>query len=221
MNSLSDLKILIVDDEVLIAEYVKGILADEGAQKVHTVYDYQNALLTFDVFRPDIVLMDINLNGSATGIDLCKSINHNAKIIFLTAQTEMETMQKALQYDPVAYLTKPLKKVDLLASVYLALQKMYAKTIKVKNGTSEFVINQEDILYVKSDNVYLDIFTVNKNYTIRTTLESFYHHLDKARFKRPHRSYIVNKSAVTKITAKTVYINNTAIPVSRHTEIDW
>ncbi len=213
-------KILIVEDEVLIAEYIKEMLGDEGFTYVKMAHDREDALLLFRSFDPDIILMDINIHGRDTGIDLAASKNAGADIIFLTAQSDTATMQKALATGPRSYLTKPLRKTDLMAAIQLGLHNKQNRFVTIKDGHSTFKIAQDDILYIKADNVYLDIHTSKKTFTIRQTLEKFMQELDAAVFFKTHRSYIVNRRAITGKGSKAVYIGAIEIPLSRSYSMD-
>lgn len=109
MNTSS--KILIVEDEVLIANFIEKMLRKEGFSNLEIANDIKTAEVKFNTFRPDIVLMDINLEGPNTGIDLAAKKNEEAKIIYITAQNDPDTIQKAISTNPETYLTKPVKKI--------------------------------------------------------------------------------------------------------------
>ena len=218
MNGTS--KILIVEDEVLIAEFVKEMLEDEGFKMVKMANDRDEALMLFRSFVPEIILMDINIDGRDSGIELAMSKNPEAQVIFLTAQSDAATIQKALATQPQGYLTKPMRKPDLMATIALVGQQQQTSFISIKSGYDVIKLPVNDVLYIKSDNVYLDIYTRKKKYSVRQTLEKFLLDLDSSRFCRTHRSYIVNRSAVTRTTSKAVYINDIEIPLSRNFTIE-
>lgn len=213
-------KILIVEDEVLIAEYVKELLADDGFTAVKIAHEGDDALMMFRAYCPDIVLMDINIHGRDAGIDLAGAKNPEADIIFLTAQSDMATMQKALATGPSSYLTKPIRKTDLMAAIQLVLQNKKDRFITIKDGYGTVKIAQDDILYIKADNVYLDIHTTKKTFTVRQTLEKFMLELDPSVFCKVHRSYIVNRAAITGKNSKAVFIGDIEIPLSRNYSLD-
>lgn len=213
-------KILIVEDEVLIAEFVKEMLEDEGFKLIKMANDREEALMLFRSFVPEIILMDINIDGRDSGIELAMAKNPEAQVIFLTAQSDAATIQKALATKPQGYLTKPIRKPDLMAAITLVGQQQQTSFISIKNGYDIIKLPVNDVLYIKSDNVYLDIYTRKKKYSVRQTLEKFLLELDSSRFCRTHRSYIVNRSAITRTTRKAVYINEIEIPLSRNFSIE-
>ena len=79
------------------------------------------------------------------------------KVIFITGQTEIETLKKALTIKPVAYLTKPIKTIDVIAAIELAIEQTKPNFITIKEGYKEIKLAFEDILFIKSDKNYIDI----------------------------------------------------------------
>lgn len=209
-------KILIVEDQVLIANYIKNLVSDNGLTDVELAFTVEEATDKINFKNPDIILLDINLHGKDTGILWAKEFVKNSQIIFITGQTEKETMLKAFEVNPVTYLTKPVKESDLIAAIELAKIKNKVNYVIVKNGFDELKINFEDILFLKSDKNYVDIQLVNKTITVRNTLDNFYKELDSDIFCRAHRSYVVNKSKVTEKKSSSIKINEFELPISRN-----
>lgn len=209
-------KILIVEDQVLIANYIKNLLNDNGLTDVELAFTVEEATDKINYKNPDVILLDINLHGKDTGILWAKEFVKNSQIIFITGQTEKETMLKAFEVNPVTYLTKPVKESDLIAAIELAKIKNKVNYVIVKNGFDELKVNFEDILFLKSDKNYVDIQLVNKTITVRNTLDNFYKELDSDIFCRVHRSYVVNKSKVTQKKSSSIKINEFELPISRN-----
>lgn len=209
-------KILILEDQVLIANYIKNLLNDNGLTDVELAFTVQEATDKINFKNPDIILLDINLHGKDTGILWAKEFVKNSQIIFITGQTEKETMLKAFEVNPVTYLTKPVKESDLIAAIELAKIKNKVNYVIVKNGFDELKVKFEDILFLKSDKNYVDIQLVNKTITVRNTLDNFYKELDSDIFCRVHRSYVVNKSKVTEKKSSSIKINEFELPISRN-----
>lgn len=213
-------KILIIEDEVLIANFIEKMLQKEGFSNLEVANDIQTAETKFKSFRPDIILMDINLEGPNTGIDLATRKNDEAKIIYLTAQNDSETIQKAIATNPETYLTKPIKKHDVLAAIQLASFKNVKKYTIIKDGYDEVKLFHDDIIYIKSDNIYIDVITTSKKYAVRNSLDNFLKELNNDIFCKAHRSFIINKKKVTKKTTNTVFLGSIEIPVSRNFELE-
>ena len=212
-------KILIVEDEVLIADYIKELLQSAHFTSIEMAHDAETALQQIESFVPDIILMDINLKGKNTGIDLAKKKNKDAALIFLTGQNDPSLMQKALESSPEAYLTKPVKKSDLIAAIQLQIFKHQLNYVTIKVGYDAVKINLEEVLFIKSDSNYLDIQLLDRKYTIRQSLNTFFDEIKSKDFIRIHRSFIVNQTKITSKTSSSVFIRNFEIPCSRNTNI--
>jgi two-component system, LytTR family, response regulator LytT len=210
-----DIKILIVEDEIMIADYIFNILNKEGFTTVKMAHKQNTALELITTFQPEIILMDINLNGENSGIELAKTVNNNATVIFLTGQNDEGLMSQALATNPESYLTKPIKNQDLLAAIKLAILKKQSNILSIKDGYSIINLSFDDILFIKSDNNYIDVQTYTKTYSIRQSLEGFLEEVANSNFIRVHRSYVVNKTKIQKKTIKSVFINNLEITISK------
>ena len=215
MTNQNSIKILIVEDDIIIADYIAEILQDAHFKKIKIANDRENALLEMVSFLPDIILMDINLSGVNSGIELSNLKNNNAIVIFVTGQYDFALMNEALKTNPDAYLTKPIKKVDVLASINLALQKKQIQTFRFKDGYDTVNIEYSDILYLNADGNYVHIVTDRKKYTIRQSLNAMLNNLPSELFKQTHRSFVVNKQKVQRLSASSVVIDNVEIPLSR------
>lgn len=208
-------KILIVEDEIFIADYIQEILEEEHFKKNLQANTPEEAIAKLNSFQPDIVLMDINLAGNSEGIALANNQFNDQNIIFITAQNDRATIEKALQSNPNGYLTKPIKRVDLIVAIQLLATKLKADTITIKDGFDLVRLKLEDILFVKSDNNYIDIQTTLNKYSIRNSLDKFLEELNNNSFVRVHRSYIINKSKVSIKTSTSVFIEKHEIPTSK------
>ncbi len=166
-------------------------------------------------FLPDIILMDINLKGINAGIELAKAKNSNTTVIFITGQHDIALMNDALKTNPDAYLTKPIKRVDLLASINLAMHKKHSQTFHFKDGYDMVSLNFTDISYFVAEGNYVNVQSALKRFTIRQSLSAILEKLPTDVFKQTHRSYIVNKNKVQRVTSTSVFINGVEIPLSR------
>tara|TARA_R110002012_G_scaffold97936_2_gene234975 strand:- start:91 stop:750 length:660 start_codon:yes stop_codon:yes gene_type:complete len=213
---MKNTKILIVEDEVLIADYIYELLNDEGFNDMQLAHDETEATIAMKNFNPEIILMDINLNGVNSGIGLAKAKNKDANVIFLTSQYDYDLMSKALATNPDTYLTKPIKKHDLVAAVNLAALKKESQSFIFKNGHDEISLNYSEILYFKAEGNYVDIFTSDKKFSIRQSLNQLIEQFpETANFLRAHKSYLVNGNLITKKTTHAIYIEELEIPLGR------
>lgn len=120
-----EIKILIVEDEILIAKEIAIILKGYGYSKIEMEVSGEKALKNITAFKPDIVLMDIRIKGNMDGIETAKIIkkNYNIPLIYLTSYSDKATLEKALQADPYGYILKPVKYEELYIAIEIALYK--------------------------------------------------------------------------------------------------
>lgn len=118
-------KILIVEDNSIIAMSIKNFLIDLGYAITDITDCYDDSLRSIDNESPDIILLDIGLKGSKNGIELAKTIQKKYQIpfIYLTSDNHDETIKSAAHTNPSAYLPKPIRQEELKANILLTLQK--------------------------------------------------------------------------------------------------
>lgn len=118
--NISSAKLLIVEDDPIVAFGINTFLKKQGIQNVTYETNPKSVLKAFQSQKPDIALIDINLNSPITGIDLAKSITseYDTEIIYITAYQSSNIMDSAQSTLPAAFLTKPFKEVDLWASIH-------------------------------------------------------------------------------------------------------
>jgi len=120
---MASAKILIVDDEVVVAEAIRRQLRSLGYLVVGVVATGTEAVQLAGDHRPDLILMDIKLKGPIDGIEAAGTIQsrYGIPVIYLTAFSDEETLERARPTLPLAYLIKPFVSSDLRAAVELAL----------------------------------------------------------------------------------------------------
>jgi DNA-binding response OmpR family regulator len=123
--NLSSIKILIVEDEAIVSMEIKRVIERIGYEVSAVVTNYKDAIQSVKRNRPDLILMDINLNSYKDGIETVQEIKmtHDIPVIYLTADSDSKTIERAVQTDPVGYLQKPFKREDLNSTIALGLYK--------------------------------------------------------------------------------------------------
>jgi len=118
-------KVLIVEDERIIALDLKKRLERFGLPSPEIVSNGEEALTAAESLRPDIILMDIMLGGSIDGIDAAKTVKEklNIPVIFLTAYSNENTLDRAKEAEPYGYILKPFKERELYTTIDIALYK--------------------------------------------------------------------------------------------------
>jgi len=230
------IKILVVEDEMIIAAKISMHLTNLGYEVTGILPRGEEALLNVEENRPDIVLMDIRLKGDMSGIDTAINMQKIADIpvIFLTANVDEGTFNKAKLAKPYAFLSKPYKQIDVQRAIELTISRLAAPENNLPpddNGVGDqsfilsdriFVRQREkmikiivaDILYIEADRNYCRIYTKTNEYLLCITLKSIEEKLNKHIFLRVHRSYIINLSHIDAVADDHVIINQKAMPVS-------
>lgn len=235
------IKILIVEDNVIIAEDMQSMLEEIGYEVIDNVIVYEQAVEVLKNHHVDLVLIDIILASNKTGIDLGKHIRDSYTIpfIFVTSNSDRATVENAKTVKPDGYLVKPFEQQDLYTSIEIALSNFnYSKkessrgegtpeeeelvsnsvlkdSIFVKKQHLYYRIQFKDIQFIKADNVYLEVHTADKKFLVRSPLKDYLEKLPRNKFYRAHKSYIVNVDHIDAINSKDIVINNTLIPISK------
>ena len=153
---MSKMKILIVEDETIVALDIKNAIKKLGYIASNVVTNHTDALQCVQDDEPDIILMDIYLENSKDGIETAIDIQKikNIPIIYLTAYSDDETISRAVKTSPVSYLQKPFKRDDLKSALALCFYKIDLENKK------ETLINYKEIGF----DYYYDFETKNLYY---------------------------------------------------------
>lgn len=124
---MSNRKILIVEDEILLGLDLKKTIETRGYEVTAVAKNTKKALESIYEEEPSLIIMDINLKNSQDGIETAIEVKKfkDIPVIFLTAFTDEEIIKRAVQVNPMGYLTKPYKIEDLVSTIKLALYKAY------------------------------------------------------------------------------------------------
>ena len=120
---MSEIKVLVVEDEPLIAEDIREFLTNVDYDVVAVAHNKEAALKSLKNSCPDIVLLDINLDHSMDGIDIAHQINTHYQVpfIYLTSYSGKAVVSDAKQTRPMGYIVKPFDEADLYTAIEVAL----------------------------------------------------------------------------------------------------
>lgn len=126
-------KILVVEDEGIVAKDIANSLKKLDYDVIGTASSGEKAIEIVRENQPDLILMDIMLKGQMTGIDTAEVMRSEFQIpvIYLTANADENTLEKAKITEPYGYILKPFKEIDLHTSIEMALYK-HSKTMELK-----------------------------------------------------------------------------------------
>jgi AmiR/NasT family two-component response regulator len=122
---LYDSKILIVEDEFIVAQDITMRLKNMGYDIVGVVDNGNDAIKKTGETRPDIVLMDIDIKGDIDGIDTAQKIYdlYNVPYIYLTGYYDLKTIKRAKKTEASGYIIKPFDETGLHAAIQMAVYK--------------------------------------------------------------------------------------------------
>ena len=228
------LKIGVVEDELIIARTILNTLDELGYSHCGPAINYTEAIEMLEQNKPDLLLLDIQLSGKKDGIDVAQKVNelYQVPFIFLTANSDAETIDRAKRVKPHAYIVKPFTKGELFAAVEIAFSNFTGNRINVKPEqaasyhTKDFMFVKDgyvfrkiffsELLYLESDANYVTLhLKLQKKVMVRSTLNDFIEQLDQKTFIRIHRSYSVNINLVDDVFPTEVSVEGIKIPIGK------
>ena len=199
----------------------------EGYNFIGETRSYNTAIKDINKYHPDIVIIDIRLDGEYTGIDLAKELSDKAvSIIFVTAYSDQEVYKASKQYQGSKFIVKPFDVLTLnglLDDISEDVVKLSStQTIKNdslfirKNNVFEKILFR-DLDYFYSEGNYITFFTLGKKYVLKYSLSKLLKHKRFDTFVRVHRSYAVHKDKVETVnfSDKLLTVTGTEIPFGR------
>lgn len=233
-------KILIVEDEFIIAEDIKEKLIAFGYDVIGIVGSGREAIEIAKRKKPDLALMDIKLQGRMDGIEAASEVwgRFNVPVVFLTSFSDLRTLQRAKLAEPFGYIVKPFHDSSLRSNIEIALYRsklnrpaekriaediVHRSSYDVRKPSQIFVrensllhkIKTEDIVWIQAIKDYMLIHTKKKNYYAHTTMKDLYTKLPGDQFMRVHRSYIVSLDKIDSIEENTLSVGEGLIPIGR------
>lgn len=204
------MKILVVEDDSFVADDLKDKLEQLEYRVTAIVESYKEALEAVERERPDLALLDIELKGELSGIDLAEKLARlGIPYIYLTGLRDINTYLRAKNSQPQRYLSKPIDLYNLRNAILdIDLSKTPASTTLLhfinKDGNKER-IDPNDIVYVKASNVYCDIHFVDESRsTLSIPMGEFVEKLDWPDVIRISRSYAVNLKHIRRLRGNEV-----------------
>jgi DNA-binding LytR/AlgR family response regulator len=230
--------VLIVEDEVIIAKDLSLTLTKLGYHIAGHCASGEEAVKMAVKEQPGIILMDIMLKGDMTGIDAAREIHskYNIPVIFITAYSDEDTINRTKASAPFGYLVKPFKTSDIRATIETALNRFDEEQalrkenealqrlskedsqndiLFVKTDFRLMRVKMKDILYIEALKDYVNIFTADDTkHIVRSTMKGIHDKLPANRFIRIHRSFIVAVDKVSSIDhSKVILENNNTVPL--------
>jgi len=230
---MSKVVVGIVEDEMLIARGIEKSLRELGYTPTSPAVSYTAAVKMIEEEKPDILLLDIVLSGHKDGIDLAWKVKEDYDIpfIFLTANCDAATVERAKKASPPAYLVKPFNKDELYTSIEICLYNFSEiKRLKTSLGKDNFMIKDclyikqaqtfikvktDEITYLESDNVYIKVNTTSTRIIVRSKLQDYLDLISLKNLFRVHRSFAVNINHIDAINTDSLLVHGREIPIGK------
>ncbi len=229
------IKILVVEDEMIIAAKISMQLTSLGYEVTGILPRGEQAIQQVKENKPDIILLDINLRGELDGIETALQIQQFAPIpiIYLTANADEATFNRAKPTKPYAFISKPFKQLDLQRAIELTISRMAENVTGINNESTAddeqpFILSDRifvrykekmikimlaDILYMEADRNYSRIFTSSREYILSVSLKNIEEKMSMQLFMRIHRSYLINITHVDEVFENHVMIEKKSVPI--------
>lgn len=226
-------RILIVEDDVNIAENIEEILELLGYVNIDIANSANQAIKVVKKYRPDLVFMDIKLKGDKDGIELGEIIKQmvDAPLVYVTSYSDPTIIERAKRINPAGFIVKPFNTNDIHAIVEIVLYnkrtKPAAETVAVRaKDESPYLV--EDAVFIKADNAYervpyeeiyyveangnmVTIYTKGRNFTIRKSMKDMEEKLPPHLFLRVQKSFIVQLAQIESFNTKDINLKMGAV----------
>ena len=233
---MSKTRILIVEDELIIAEDIRSELEGLGYEVAGIATSYDIALEMLEEHQPDIMLIDIIISGDKDGIELAGAIREreDLPLIFLTSHSDAATVERAKKVKPDAYIVKPFERADLYTAIEIAFsnysEKEAGKKDEPKDEKNNFILKDsifikkdyilikvkfDEIKWLKSEGNYVELHCDVKKHLVRSSLREFLDKLPSSTFIQTHKSFAVNINHIDSINHANIHIGKDEIPIGR------
>lgn len=230
------LKILVVEDEILIATDIAQTLEELGYEVSGILPKGEPSLAHIKEEQPDLILLDIMLKGKWNGIETARQIQtqSDVPIIFLTSNGDRGTFTEAKAVRPAAFLTKPFHTDELERAIELAVLSKTPSSapsppvplpettfqvlddrIFIKDKDLLIKVPITDISYIQAESNYCRIVTTHKSYLLAQTLKNVAQSLAGTPFLRVHRSYLINLVHLEQVGSLFLLVAGQQIPIAK------
>lgn len=231
------ISVLIVEDELIWQKHLEIHLKNLGYKLAATFNNIEDSVLNLNKIPFDIALVDININGRNSGIDLGKIIktNFNKPFVFVTSSIDKQTISEALDASPSAYLIKPITEASLYASIQTAISNFENNTTAssekpntdtdaffIKIGTKYKKIDWADVLALSVSGRYTKLLLKNdaSDYLVSSslskTIDTIVPNIFKDQFAQISRNEYVNVFQITDLNASQLKIDKYAFSISEN-----
>jgi two-component system, LytTR family, response regulator LytT len=224
LNVEQAIEVLIIEDDPISAESMELSLSEFGFKITGVAHSIETTLMLLNREQFDIALVDIDLNGSTSGIEIGRMLTklYQIPFIFITGLSDNNIIEEAIKAKPAAYLQKPASPATLFACIQTAIQNFNTSkeaTMAVNKNTDFFFvktrnklkrINWQDVVLLTSADNYTIISVIDKSeYYIRSSLSMTIKfqipQLFQKNFLQANRSEVVQMNYITEVVDDEIY----------------
>jgi len=203
-----------------------------------------DALKVLNQETPDLILMDVHINGEHDGIELADIIHKQNPIpvIFITSMVDDLTFKRASRTGPLNFLLKPFTDIQLRRTIELTVRKLTGteetppkEELANSSWSSDFLFRDhffiktrqqlekvaiEEVLYLEADGHYCQVHTEDRKFLVHQSMTELSARLSTKAFMSTHRSYYVNLSKITAVDVQenVVKLGRREVPLSRRSK---
>lgn len=228
MNKMMPTKIYIVEDDAFTRASLVSSLEQEGYVVVGSSAVAEKALNEIVELKPAIAILDVYLGSGPDGVWIAsqlEELGQEVHVIYLTAYSDHETVERIKGTRPKCYLKKPYDLIALTVSIDLLVlndekqregaQMESEYMVTFHNGIKTFLLDYRNIHHVVSDGNYVRITTSDGSYFIRGNLKDILELLAGRSFVQIHRSVIVNRIFITDWNSTSALVAGTRFNIGR------
>lgn len=216
------MKCIAIDDEPIALAIIAQYCERKGNIELETFTNPQSGMLRIKESHPDLVLLDIEMNG-VSGVELAKQLPLDCCLIFTTAYAQYAL--DGFEVNAVDFLHKPffyerfdraVQKAEAWIKVHrmMSLPKSVERQITLKVEYKNVTIPTDNILYIEAMDNYIKLYRINKTTVLsQITIKRILEMLPSDEFIRVHRSYIVPISKVVRFTKQQVLLTDALIEI--------
>ena len=206
------MKCIIIEDQLPAQRVIKKYLED--LPSFHLSGTFDNAISALDFLKSnsvDLIFLDINLP-KISGISFLKNLNNPPQVIITSAYSEYAL--EGFELDVVDYLLKPFSFERFLKAISKTKKENdNNQSVFVKSDKEFFQVHLNTIQYIKGDDDFTRVYA-DKLFLDTRTLKKWEDELPDS-FLRVHKSYIINKEKITRISGQRIFLDDNEIPIGR------
>ena len=218
---MSSKRILIVEDEFIIAQNLTQILVELGYVVSGHAFDAAQALAILQKGQTDLALLDVSLGAGMDGIALAAEIRSGFALpfIFLTSHSDKQTIERAKEVHPSGFLVKPFNRSEIFPAIEIALANVQQESARdhlfVKVGATMKKVFFSEITVLEADRVYVEVHRKGlPRLIVRESLHAWEEKLPSS-FLRVHRSYIIYLAHVDAVGLNAVTVGGKEIAINK------